>query len=122
MNDDAVGRRRTWIIATRNSHKVGEMRAILGQNFEYLTLQDFPEAPPVVEDAPDFAGNATKKAVQLSHWIGEQRISASVRDRQLWVLADDSGLEVNALKGAPGIHSARFAALDSGHASGNSKD
>src|SRR5437899_6019475 len=58
----------TWIIATRNEHKVAEIRGILGGQFEYLTLKHFPDAPPTVEDATDFAGNATKKAVQLANW------------------------------------------------------
>ena len=54
------------LIATRNRHKVGEIRAILGGSFQFLTLNDFPNAPKVVEDAPTFAGNATKKAVELA--------------------------------------------------------
>jgi len=59
----------TLLIATRNAHKVGEIRAILGGQFQYLTLNDFPVAPAVVEDAETFAGNATKKAVELAKWI-----------------------------------------------------
>ena len=47
-------------------HKVGEIRAILGGSFQFLTLNDFPAAPKVVEDADTFAGNATKKAVELA--------------------------------------------------------
>ena len=109
----------TWIIATRNHHKVGEIRAILGDDFHYRTLQDYPTAPAVVEDAPDFAGNATKKAVELANWIANRRESV---DQQTWVLADDSGLEVDALSGAPGVHSARFAAVDSQAATANSPD
>src|SRR3977135_2717667 len=109
----ADGQRLTWLIATRNSHKVDEIRAILGGNFQYLTLQDFPGAPAVVEDAPDFAGNATKKSVQLATWVAERLSFGSDRrpGQEFWVLADDSGLEVDALSGSPGVHSARFAAL-----------
>jgi len=70
-----------------------------------LTLNDFPGTPKVVEDADTFAGNATKKAVELAHWICDN-------SKLDFVLADDSGLEVDALNGAPGVHSARFAALD----------
>jgi len=110
----------TFLIATRNAHKVGEIRAILGEQFQYLTLADFPTAPNVVEDANTFAGNATKKAVELAKYVASTRHS-SLATRQFFVLADDSGLEVDALNGAPGVYSARFAALDSGNPE-NSKD
>lgn len=100
------------LIATRNAHKVGEIRAILGQDFHrYLALNDFPGAPKVVEDAGTFAGNATKKAVELAKWLAG---SPRTGTENLFVLADDSGLEVDALNGAPGVYSARFAALDTG--------
>jgi XTP/dITP diphosphohydrolase len=98
------------LIATRNAHKTGEIRAILGGRFRCLTLDDFPAAPKVIEDAPTFAGNATKKAVALAKWLVQIR-NSEVRSPNS-VLADDSGLEVDALNGAPGVHSARFAALD----------
>lgn len=103
------------VIATRNAHKIGEIRAILGYQFEYLSLADLPGAPEVVEDAGTFAGNASKKAVALAKWLGAQQ-SAGRRAHHTheYVLADDSGLEVDALRGAPGVHSARFAALDTG--------
>ena len=102
----------TLLIATRNAHKVGEIRAILGGQFQYLTLNDFPVAPAVVEDAETFAGNATKKAVELAKWIRADSAIQRFNDSTYFVLADDSGLEVDALNGAPGVHSARFAALD----------
>jgi XTP/dITP diphosphohydrolase len=98
------------------------MRAILGGGFRYLTLDDFAGPPEVVEDAGTFAGNATKKAAALAKWLGQTQIPRAnagsmepgeLRDR-MFVLADDSGLEVDALSGAPGVHSARFAALDTG--------
>jgi XTP/dITP diphosphohydrolase len=108
----------TFIIATRNAHKVEEIRGILGTQFQFLTLRDFPNAPAVVEDAHTFAGNATKKAVELARWI--EAHGSSIKG-DAYVLADDSGLEVDALNGAPGVHSARFASLDSG-AHGNSPD
>lgn len=110
----------TFLIATRNAHKVGEIRAILGEQFTYLTLADFPNAPKVVEDANTFAGNATKKAAELATYVASTRPS-TLDPVDFFVLADDSGLEVDALNGAPGVHSARFAALDSGHPE-NSKD
>jgi XTP/dITP diphosphohydrolase len=105
------------LIATRNKHKVEEIKSILDAHLEYLTLAEFPGAPTVVEDAPDFPGNATKKAVTLAQWLAESGYSERIE----YVLADDSGLEVDALNGAPGVHSARFAALDTG-AEGNSDD
>jgi XTP/dITP diphosphohydrolase len=105
---------RTFVIATRNAHKVGEIRGILGGEFRFLTLADFPGAPETVEDAGSFAGNATKKSVELAAFL-----SGVASANGALVMADDSGLEVDALNGAPGVYSARFAALDSG-APGNS--
>jgi len=110
----------TMLIATRNAHKVDEIRAILGVRLKFLTLKDYPDSPKVVEDAPTFAGNATKKAVELARWVsGISNLKSQISN--LLVLADDSGLEVDALNGAPGVHSARFAALDTG-APDNSAD
>lgn len=114
----------TLLIATRNVHKVGEIRAVLGKAFHYLTLADFPSAPAVIEDANTFAGNATKKAAELAAWcVSTVRHppSAILDGSPDFVLADDSGLEVDALQGAPGVHSARFAALDASPG-GNSSD
>ena len=101
----------TIVIATRNAHKVGEIRAILGGASQILTLNDFPDPPKVVEDAGTFAGNATKKAVELARWLAAT-FPPTRHSSPLFVLADDSGLEVDALNGAPGVHSARFAAMD----------
>jgi XTP/dITP diphosphohydrolase len=101
------------VIATRNEHKVGEIRALLGAGFKCLSLKELPPTPPVVEDAPTFAGNATKKAVQIAEVLADGHILADGRSAgQIYVLADDSGLEVDKLGGAPGVQSARFAALD----------
>jgi XTP/dITP diphosphohydrolase len=106
------------LIATRNAHKLDEIRAILGEQFHYLTLNDLENAPEVVEDAGSFAGNATKKAVELAEWCrrypAKSLGATSAESGNFYVLADDSGLEVDALNGAPGVHSARFAALDTG--------
>lgn len=112
----------TLFIATRNAHKAGEIRALLPGRFAFRTLNDLPGAPTVVEDADTFAGNALKKAVQLAQWLDEEVRSArfQLEEESAFVLADDSGLEVDALQGAPGVHSARFAAPDG--ASGNSTD
>lgn len=105
----------TILIATRNAHKVSEIQTILGPQFHFLNLNDFPDAPKVVEDADTFAGNAAKKAAELAEWL-VNRDSGPLPD---FVLADDSGLEVDALDGAPGVLSARFAAMDAKH---NSSD
>jgi XTP/dITP diphosphohydrolase len=105
----------TLIIATRNLHKVQEIQAILGDRFRFLSLQDFPEAPGVVEDQPTFAKNASKKAKELARWFQcLNGLSYRVPGAGGSVLADDSGLEVDALSGAPGVHSARFAAIGAG--------
>jgi XTP/dITP diphosphohydrolase len=111
----------TLLIATRNDHKVAEIRAILSERFRYLTLRDFPAAPEVIEDTATFAGNAAKKSVELAQWLATTQISHPKLSFPLFVLADDSGLEVDALDGAPGVYSARFAALDGAH-KGNSPD
>lgn len=117
---------RTLILSTRNLHKVQEIRALLGNAFDYLTLENFPNAPKVKEDAPTFAGNAIKKAVELADWLasngGLKRFKRpNEKEVRAQVLADDSGLEVDALDGAPGVHSARFAAIDECR-QGNSTD
>lgn len=112
----------TLVIATKNRHKAEEIRSILGGGVRCLTLQDLPGAPSLVEDADTFAGNATRKAEQLASWIaGSPQTSLQLTGSIVLVLADDSGLEVDALDGAPGVYSARFAAVDKG-ASGNSSD
>ena len=92
---------------------LGEIQSILGDNFDCRSLKEFPGAPTVVEDSGTFAGNATRKGVEIARWLG--RISSSeseIPGSGAYVLADDSGLEVDALHGAPGVNSARFAALD----------
>jgi XTP/dITP diphosphohydrolase len=90
------------VLATRNEHKVVELRAILADVVDELGLEivgagDFPGAPDVVEDEVTFEGNARLKAQALADFTG------------LPSLADDSGLAVDVLGGAPGIFSARWA-------------
>lgn len=86
------------LLATRNQHKKQELAAMLKDlGLEVLTLDEVPELPEVVEDGATFRENAEKKAVATA------RASAYV------CLADDSGLEVKALNGRPGVYSARFA-------------
>jgi XTP/dITP diphosphohydrolase len=94
----------TLILATRNRHKVKEIQQILKDTARCLSLDDFSGVPPLIEDGNTFEANATRKAVQLARWL------MRAGENSGWVLADDSGLEVDALLGAPGVHSARFAA------------
>lgn len=85
------------LLATRNSHKTREFAQILGVEFELHDLAGATELPAVEESGLTFEANAILKAVETSkHFQG-------------MVVADDSGLEVDALGGAPGIYSARFA-------------
>ncbi len=92
---------RPLVFATRNRGKLVELRELL-PGVEVRSLDDI-HVPDVVEDADTFAGNASKKAREVSQATG------------LPALADDSGLEVDALGGAPGVYSARYAGV-SGHA------
>ncbi len=96
------------VLATRNACKIAEIRGIMAGDVHILSQNDFPGAPAVVEDAATFAGNAAKKAGGLAAWLAAQG-QAGRGDGPFFVLADDSGLEVDALGGAPGVHSARFA-------------
>ena len=102
------------VIASGNTHKAEEIQALLGDDFECRTLKDYPNAPEVEEDAATFAGNAVKKALSLVDWLKHNEDFT-----EGWVLADDSGLEVDALDGAPGVRSARYA---SNTTEGNSPD
>ena len=85
------------LIATHNVHKTEEIRAILGSDWEVSDLHAHPGIPSPEETGATFSENAVIKAVDAS-----QRFAG-------WVLADDSGLEVDALAGAPGVRSARYA-------------
>ena len=102
------------VIASGNTHKAEEIQSLLGDDFECRTLKDYPDAPEVEEDAATFAGNAVKKALSLVDWLKHNEDFA-----EGWVLADDSGLEVDALDGAPGVRSSRYA---SSTTEGNSPD
>lgn len=82
------------VIASKNKGKIREIRQIYADL--PMTVLELPGQPEVVEDGNSFSANARKKAVEIARHTGK------------WALADDSGLEVDALKGAPGIHSARW--------------
>ena len=89
--------KRSLVFATRNNGKLVELRELLA-GFDVISIADLGrDIPDVVEDADTFIGNATKKAREVSAATG------------LPALADDSGLEVDALDGAPGVYSARYA-------------
>lgn len=91
----------TLVLSTRNPGKVEELRARLEDlDVALVTLADIDDAPEVDEDAETLAGNAAKKATALYQHTRKA------------TLADDTGLEVEALNGAPGVHSARFAGED----------
>ena len=88
----------TVLLATGNRHKTGEVRALLGAGWTVEDLTAHPDWPEVAETGATFAENAALKAV-----------AASSRAPGVLVLADDSGLEVDVLGGAPGVYSARYA-------------
>ena len=102
------------LVATSNDGKIRDLvGAAIAHDIQIATLPDFAALPSVVEDGLTFEANARKKAEHYSQYS----------DGEL-VIADDSGLEVDALKGAPGVRSARYAA-DEHHApehAGNSDD
>lgn len=85
---------REIVIASKNKGKIREIRQIYADL--PVTVVEVSDLPDVVEDGDSFSANARKKAVEIARHTGK------------WALADDSGLEVDALKGAPGIHSARW--------------
>ena len=107
------------LLATRNRHKVEELRDLLGDDFEVQTLGEFPEAPALPETAGSFVGNATLKALTTAQWIGALQEAGDpiLIGETRYVVADDSGLEVDALEGAPGVHSARYAATNGDNSS-----
>lgn len=99
---------RTLVIATRNAHKVEEIQSVLGNRFAYRTLRDLPGAPNPDESGSTFEANARIKSEALAAWLLDTRPAGWALP--VLVLADDSGLEVDALQGAPGVRSARYAA------------
>ena len=86
------------VVGSRNQGKIAEIAELLaGTGIALLSLADFPDAPDPEEDSATYAGNARKKALALAAHTG------------LPTLSDDSGLEVDALDGEPGVRSARYA-------------
>ena len=107
----------TLFIATGNAHKVQEIRTVLGTAFTVLSQKDANVKLEPEETGATFAENAQIKSVTWAAYLAADVCNLGAH----YVLADDSGLEVDALGGAPGVHSARFAALDDGR-KGNSPD
>ncbi len=97
----------TLLIATLNRHKAAEIRTALGPQVRYLTLRDYSGYPAPEETGTTFAENARLKAEAAAGWLLLKR--GTERSEGWAVLADDSGLEVDALMGEPGVQSARFA-------------
>lgn len=97
------------ILATRNAHKTAEIRAMLGARFEVLDVTAFPDCPAIEETGTTFLDNARLKAEGISRGLDG------------WVLSDDSGLEVDALAGAPGVWSSSFGGEEGNHALNNAR-
>ena len=92
---------RELVLATRNRHKGEELAALLGDlGITIRTLDEFPDAPEVVEDGDTCEANAIKKARVIAEFTGLPAVS------------DDTGLEVDALGGRPGVYAARYAGED----------
>jgi len=91
-----------WV-STKNAHKAEEIGQIMGSTCQIRTLLDLPDFPDIDENGDSYRANAELKARALWEKVREP------------VFADDSGLEVDALNGRPGIHSARFSGPDTNH-------
>ncbi|MDI6907678.1 MAG: XTP/dITP diphosphatase [Thermoanaerobacterales bacterium] len=101
---------RRLVLATRNAGKVRELASILGPlGVDVVSLADYPGLPEIPEEGETFEANAVFKAREVARLTGET------------ALADDSGLDVDALGGAPGVHSARFAGEPKDDAANNAK-
>lgn len=105
----------TIYLASNNAHKAEEFAALLdvpGVAVKLLSAQKIGGMPEVEENAPDFIGNARLKAMALAE---------KLPDAESWAMSDDSGIEVDALDGAPGVHSARYAGAHGNDAGNNEK-
>jgi XTP/dITP diphosphohydrolase len=90
----------TIVFASNNEHKIREVKSILGHNHTFLSLDDIKMNEDIPENEPTIEGNALAKARYIHNATGMD------------VFADDTGLEIEALNGQPGVHSARFAGED----------
>ena len=98
------------VLGSRNQKKIGEIAELFAPyGIDLIGVSDFSHVPEVVEDGDSFAANAAKKATEVA------------RTLRRWVIAEDSGLCVDALGGAPGIYSARYAGEQGADSSNNEK-
>jgi len=98
------------LLATKNKHKIEEIsHALTGCGIEILSLNDLPEMPDVVEDGLTLEENSLKKAREIFEYAN------------ITTLADDTGLEVDYLNGAPGVYSARYAGEECSYEDNNNK-
>ncbi len=98
------------VVATKNLKKLSEIKAILKDlDLRIISLQRYPSVPRIIENGKTFEENAVKKAVRLARFTGKL------------TMGEDSGLCVDALKGAPGVHSARFSGTDKNDLKNNQK-
>jgi XTP/dITP diphosphohydrolase len=105
------------VVASGNPHKVAELRELLEAaiaELEVVGLDRWADAPTIDETADTFAGNAELKARGIAEWLASRG-----EDPHTWVLADDSGICVDALGGDPGVRSARFAGAGASDADNN---
>ncbi len=101
---------RTIVLASRNQKKAREVSEILAPaGFQVIPVTEFADIPEVEEDGVTFAENAAKKASEVARRLNR------------WVIGEDSGLQVDALKGAPGIYSARYSGDDATDEKNNQK-
>lgn len=97
------------VLATRNAHKTAEVRGMLAGKYEVRDVTQSPECPEIAETGVTFHENARLKAEGISAVLGG------------WVLSDDSGLEVDALGGAPGVWSSSYGGEEGNHARNNAR-
>ncbi|MFH1854482.1 MAG: RdgB/HAM1 family non-canonical purine NTP pyrophosphatase [Candidatus Omnitrophota bacterium] len=98
------------VVATRNQDKLREIKTLLkGMSLKIVSLNNFKDAPKVIENGKTLKTNAKKKAVQISRFL------------KTLAVADDSGLEIKTLEGRPGVYSARFSGKGATYASNNEK-
>ncbi|OGX40704.1 MAG: non-canonical purine NTP pyrophosphatase, RdgB/HAM1 family [Omnitrophica WOR_2 bacterium RIFCSPLOWO2_01_FULL_41_12] len=98
------------VVATKNKKKLKEIKEILEKlNLKITSLADYPQPPRIIENGRTFKANAIKKAVKIAHFT------------QKLTLGEDSGLEVDALGGKPGVYSSRFSGKDKNDLKNNLK-